>query len=51
MAKCDLCGQKIETTFLGKLIGTVAKNSKGKKKFVCRNCQVEHKDTLKEKLD
>jgi len=51
MVKCDLCGQKIETTFLGKLVGTVAKDSKGKKKNICKNCQSEHGKDLKEKLD
>lgn len=43
MAKCDVCGQKIETTFLNKLVGTQVK-IKGKKKFVCRNCQQQNKD-------
>jgi hypothetical protein len=37
--KCDSCGKKIETTFLNKLIGTYAKNAKGKKKAICPDCQ------------
>jgi hypothetical protein len=48
MVKCDVCGQKIQTTFLGKLVGTVVKDSNGKQKNVCRNCQSKHGSSLKE---
>lgn len=41
MAKCDICNQKIQTTFLGKLLGTTV-NKGGKLKHVCSNCQQEH---------
>lgn len=51
MVKCDICGKKVETTFLGKLVGTIIKNGSGKKKTVCKNCQSEHKNDLKSKLD
>jgi DNA polymerase II large subunit len=44
MAKCDLCGQKIQTTFLNKLIGTFVKDKEGKQKVVCSDCQRKHKD-------
>jgi hypothetical protein len=37
--KCDICGKKIETIFLGKLLGSYVKDSKRKKKAVCQNCQ------------
>ena len=37
--KCELCNQKIETTFLSKIIGTVIKDENGKKHFICGNCQ------------
>ncbi|MBN2052938.1 hypothetical protein JW756_05520 [Candidatus Woesearchaeota archaeon] len=37
--KCDVCGKKIETTFLNKIIGTVIRDEKGKKKTVCNECQ------------
>ncbi|MBN1793271.1 hypothetical protein JW826_06320 [Candidatus Woesearchaeota archaeon] len=37
--KCDLCGSRIETTFLNKPVGTYVKNEKGKKKLVCSHCQ------------
>jgi len=38
MVKCDVCNEKIETLFLGKIDGTYIK--KGKKlKAVCSNCQ------------
>ncbi len=39
MAKCDLCGNKVEHTFLGKLVGTYVKDGSGKKKIVCPDCQ------------
>ncbi len=41
MVKCDICKEKIATTFLGKLVGTVVKKE-GKPKQVCSNCQKEH---------
>lgn len=51
MTKCDVCGKKIETTFLNKLVGTVMRNNKGKKKNVCSECQKQNsKEELKEKL-
>ncbi|MCF7798517.1 hypothetical protein K9M74_01290 [Candidatus Woesearchaeota archaeon] len=43
MAKCDICGQKVQTTFLGKLVGTII-TVNGKKKHVCNACQKEHSD-------
>ena len=42
--KCDLCGAKIETTFLNKILGTYARDSKGKKKVICPICQKAGKD-------
>ena len=45
MVKCGICGEKIETTFLGKIIGTEVKN-----KFVCSKCQSTYKENLKKKL-
>lgn len=39
--KCDVCSQKIQTTFLGKIIGTTV-NKNGKLKYVCRDCQKKH---------
>jgi hypothetical protein len=49
--KCDICGKKIETTFLNKPIGTVMRNEKGKKKYVCSDCQKkESAAELKKKL-
>jgi len=38
MTKCDICGNKIETTFLGKIKGTYMK-----KKMVCSDCQKKYK--------
>jgi hypothetical protein len=37
--KCDICGSKIEVTFLEKPIGTHVKDEKGKKHMVCFECQ------------
>ncbi len=38
--KCAICGEKIETTYLGKILGTYVR-VKGKLYPVCRNCQKE----------
>ncbi|MFO8016552.1 MAG: hypothetical protein R6U32_05595 [Candidatus Woesearchaeota archaeon] len=37
--KCEICGKKIEETFLKKILGTFVKDSKGKKHLVCPECQ------------
>jgi hypothetical protein len=37
--KCAICNSRIDFTFLGKIDGTIARDSKGKKKSVCSNCQ------------
>ncbi|MFA6022452.1 MAG: hypothetical protein WC781_00005 [Candidatus Pacearchaeota archaeon] len=49
--KCEICGEKIEETFLGKLNGTtvkVKKNTKTGLVYVCNSCQKEHGDKVKE---
>jgi endogenous inhibitor of DNA gyrase (YacG/DUF329 family) len=38
-AKCEICKKKIEETFLKKIVGTYVKDSKGKKKAICPECQ------------
>jgi len=43
--KCDLCGEKIETTFLGKILGTKIRN-----KYVCSVCQRKHSNELEKVL-
>lgn len=43
--KCDICGTKIETTFLGKIRGTIVS-----KKYVCYKCQGKYKNGLKKEL-
>jgi ribosome-binding protein aMBF1 (putative translation factor) len=49
--KCEICGRKIETTFLNKVVGTVARDAKGKKKTVCNECQKKYSATkIKEML-
>ena len=37
--KCKICSKNIETTFMGKILGTHIKDSKGKKYTVCHECQ------------
>ncbi len=39
LMKCDICGAKIEETFLKKILGSYVKDSKGKKRVVCSACQ------------
>ena len=37
--KCEVCNKSIATTFLGKVKGTYVKDSKGKLRAVCFECQ------------
>ena len=39
--KCDVCKEKVETTFLEKIKGTYIGRYK-KKKLVCNNCQKKY---------
>ena len=50
MAKCKICGEGVENTFLEKPIGTyVAK--KGKKHLICNQCQKKLSvDEIREKI-
>jgi hypothetical protein len=52
MAKCEICNSKIDTTFLGKIIGTIVKDKKGKKHTICFACQktVKDKESILSKL-
>lgn len=51
MAKCSICGNKVQTTFLNKIIGTYQRDSKGKRQPVCQSCQKElTSEEIKEKL-
>ena len=52
--KCELCKAEIETNYIGKLVGTIIKTGEGetsKSHYICGDCQKEHKDKLKEKLE
>jgi uncharacterized protein with PIN domain len=51
MANCKLCEGKIETTFMGKIQGTILYDSKHKQQHVCPNCQKQHKNDLKDKIE
>jgi hypothetical protein len=48
--KCEICKEKIEEIFLGKILGTVIKDDKGKKYSVCSNCQKLGKEEILKKL-
>ena len=51
--KCELCGKKIEETFLGKLNGTIVKIKTGDSNniyYVCNDCQKKFGNKLKEEL-
>ena len=48
--KCQICSKTIENTFLGKILGTYIKDSKGKLHSVCFECQKKAK-TKEELLD
>ncbi|HRZ85567.1 MAG TPA: hypothetical protein P5277_02190 [Candidatus Paceibacterota bacterium] len=52
--KCDLCGEKIEETFLGKLNGSIVKikkENKNEKCYVCDSCQKKHGTSIKKELE
>ena len=42
--KCEICKNKIEETFLNKVIGSYVKDEKGKKHLVCNDCQKKYED-------
>ena len=42
--KCEICKDKIAETFLKKIVGTIIKDSKGKKHSICNNCQKKLKN-------
>jgi len=37
--KCAVCGKSVDTTFLGKILGTYVKDGNGKMHAVCFECQ------------
>ncbi|MFA6072812.1 MAG: hypothetical protein WC758_01750 [Candidatus Woesearchaeota archaeon] len=48
---CTICKSKIQETFLRKIEGTYVKDSKSKKKPVCKSCQSKLTlEEIKEKL-
>jgi len=48
--KCEVTGKDIEKTFLGKILGTVVKDEKGKKHFVSAAVQTQYKNNKSEIL-
>ena len=49
MVKCDICGDKAENLFLGKIKGTYIQKDK-KLKAVCSGCQRKLGNKLEENL-
>ena len=47
--KCAICKNRIEETFLKKILGTYIKNEKGKLMPVCSECQAKFENN-KEKM-
>ena len=41
--KCEICNRAIEETFLKKIIGSIVKDDKGKKHYICSECQKRFK--------
>ncbi len=39
MTKCEICKEKVSTTFLNKVLGTIIYDQNNKKHIVCKNCQ------------
>lgn len=37
--KCDICKEKVQTTFLNKVLGTYVKDKNNKRRLVCSECQ------------
>ncbi len=37
--KCEICSKNIESTFMGKILGTYIKDDKGKVHAICFECQ------------
>ncbi len=40
--KCEICGNEIRRTLLGKIVGTVIYDEKGKKHYICNECQSKY---------
>ncbi len=48
--KCEICKERIQETFLKKIVGTMIKDEKHKKRYFCGACQKKFKgqDLLKQ---
>jgi len=45
MAKCNICGNKLQELFLGKVKGTIVKKEgKSKQYYICFECQKKFPD-------
>ena len=50
--KCHICNSRIDEGILKKIIGTYIKDSSGKKRAVCNECQSKFSgEELKEKIN
>ena len=50
MMKCEICKNKIELTFLKKIIGTYVKDKNGKKHSICFECQKKFKENVRDEI-
>lgn len=48
--KCEICKKKIDETFLKKIVGTQIKDAKGKRHFICNECQQKFNNDKEEML-
>lgn len=43
--KCEICKEQLPMQYLDKPLGTVVKDQKGKKRWICNSCQAKfHND-------
>ena len=49
MVKCDICNEKVDNLFLGKIAGTYIKKDKNRK-TVCSNCQRKLGNKIKDHI-
>lgn len=49
--KCAICNNKIEETFLNKIVGSYYKNKSGKRRAICPDCQKKYsKEEIQTKI-
>ncbi|MBI3033351.1 hypothetical protein HYY69_07795 [Candidatus Woesearchaeota archaeon] len=48
--KCEICSNKLEETFLNKIVGTYLKDKQGKQHAICFECQHKFHNNKEEML-